>query len=86
MRFNDSLETVLAADVSTPIGAELAWRQLVDLVGRRRVADDPRAFAAIEALYPRVSPRARAAAARADRKSTRLNSSHSGESRMPASA
>lgn len=65
MRFNDSLETVLAADVSTPIGAELAWRQLVDLVGRRRVADDPRAFAAIEALYPRVSPRARAAAARA---------------------
>lgn len=65
MRFNDSLETVLAADTSTKIGAELAWRQLVDLVGRRRTTAVERAVAALEALRPRVSAAARAAAARA---------------------
>ncbi|MBX9814497.1 MAG: hypothetical protein A4S12_10445 [Proteobacteria bacterium SG_bin5] len=65
MRFNDSLETVLAADVSTPVGAELAWRQLVDLVGRRRAEASERAMATLSALRPRVSAAARAAAARA---------------------
>ncbi|WP_294109827.1 histidine kinase dimerization/phospho-acceptor domain-containing protein [Sphingomonas sp.] len=65
MRFNDSLETVLAADTSTRIGAELAWRQLVDLVGRRRTAAVERAMTALETLRPRVSAAARAAAARA---------------------
>lgn len=37
MRFDDSLKTVLAADVSTAFGARAAFRQLVDLLARRRV-------------------------------------------------
>lgn len=65
MRFNDSLETVLAADVSTPLGAELAWRQLVDLVGRGRAAPLDRAIETLWALRARVPLKVREATARA---------------------
>ena len=44
VRFDDTLETVLAGDFSTPSGMQSAWRQLVDLIGRRRVYADPRAL------------------------------------------
>ncbi|HSX57093.1 MAG TPA: histidine kinase dimerization/phospho-acceptor domain-containing protein [Sphingomonas sp.] len=50
MRFDDTLETVLAADVSTAFGKASAWRQLVDLIGRRRIPDDMRALALLESI------------------------------------
>lgn len=50
MRFDDTLETVLAADVSTAFGKASAWRQLVDLIGRRRIPDDARALALLESI------------------------------------
>lgn len=50
MRFDDTLETVLAADVSTAFGKASAWRQLVDLIGRRRIPDDARAIALLESI------------------------------------
>ena len=65
MRFDDSLETVLAADMSSPFGAQSAWRQLVDLIGRRRVPASPAAIARLRAIRPLVAPPARAASARA---------------------
>ena len=65
MRFDDSLETVLAADMSSPFGAQSAWRQLVDLIGRRRVAASPAAIARLRAIRPLVAPPVRAASARA---------------------
>ena len=49
MRFDDSLETVLAGDMSNPFGAQSGWRQLVDLIGRGRA---PASEAAIERLKP----------------------------------
>lgn len=64
MRYDDSLETVLRADRSTPAGAQAAWRQLVDLVGRRRVADAPEALARLEELRGEVPLATRAASAR----------------------
>ncbi len=64
MRFDDSLETVLSADMSTPFGAQSAWRQLVDLIGRRRVPADADAIARLKALRPKVPPPVRAASAR----------------------
>ena len=65
MRFDDSLETVLAADMSSPFGAQSAWRQLVDLIGRRRVPASPAAIARLRAIRPMVAPPVRAASARA---------------------
>lgn len=50
MRFDDTLETVLAADISTAFGKASAWRQLVDLIGRRRIPDDARALALLESI------------------------------------
>lgn len=50
MRFDDTLETVLTADVSTAFGKASAWRQLVDLIGRRRIPEDPRAIALLESI------------------------------------
>jgi len=50
VRFDDTLETVLAADVSTAFGKASAWRQLVDLIGRRRIPDDARAIALLESI------------------------------------
>ncbi|MGY4396114.1 signal transduction histidine kinase [Sphingomonas sp. UYAg733] len=64
LRFDDSLETVLSADMSTPFGAQSAWRQLVDLIGRRRVPADSAAIARLQALRAQVSPPVRAASAR----------------------
>lgn len=65
LRFDDTLETVLAADLSTPYGVQSAWRQLVDLIGRRRVAADARAMSALRSIRARVSAPVRAASARA---------------------
>ncbi|MCP3731799.1 HAMP domain-containing histidine kinase [Sphingomonas sp. MG17] len=65
MRFDDTLETVLAADVSTPFGKASAWRQLVDLIGRRRVPADPRALKLLNAIRGEVPAAVRAASARA---------------------
>ena len=34
LRFDDSLDTVLGADIATPFGAQSMWRQVTDLIGR----------------------------------------------------
>ena len=65
MRFDDTLETVLASDLRTPVGVQSAWRQLVDLVGRRRVAPDTRVMASLRSLQAEVPAGIRAASARA---------------------
>ena len=64
MRFDDSLETVLAADMATPFGAQSAWRQLTDLIGRRRAAPLPEAIARLRAIRATVPVAVRAASAR----------------------
>lgn len=64
MRFDDTLETVLAADVSTAFGKASAWRQLVDLIGRRRIPGDPRALTLLESLRGEVSLAVRITSAR----------------------
>lgn len=64
MRFDDTLETVLAGDFSTPSGVQSAWRQLVDLIGRRRVVPDTRALSLLRRIRPDVPPPVRAASAR----------------------
>ena len=51
--------------MSSPIGAELAWRQLVDLVGRGRVAADDVVIARLRMIRASVPPPVRAASARA---------------------
>lgn len=65
MRFDDTLETVLAADVSTAFGKASAWRQLVDLIGRRRIPDDARALALLESIRGEVPVAVRITSARA---------------------
>lgn len=65
MRFDDTLQTVLAADISTPFGKASAWRQLVDLIGRRRAAPDGRALALLDSIRGEVPVGVRAASARA---------------------
>lgn len=65
MRFDDSLDTVLSAETATPFGAQSAWRQLVDLIGRRRVPADARSIERLQAIRPMVPPPVRAASARA---------------------
>ncbi|HEY0621848.1 sensor histidine kinase [Sphingomonas sp.] len=65
MRFDDTLETVLAADVSTAFGKASAWRQLVDLIGRRRIPDDARALALLESIRGDVPVAVRITSARA---------------------
>lgn len=64
MRFDDTLETVLAADLSTAFGKASAWRQLVDLIGRRRIPGDPRALALLESLRGEVPLAVRITSAR----------------------
>ncbi|MEO5866623.1 MAG: sensor histidine kinase, partial [Sphingomonas sp.] len=64
MRFDDSLETILAADMATPFGARSTWQQLVDLIGRGRIAPSPAAIGKLQALCTQVPPAARAASAR----------------------
>ncbi|WP_338061595.1 HAMP domain-containing sensor histidine kinase [Sphingomonas pollutisoli] len=65
MRFDDSLETVLSADMSTPFGAQSAWRQLVDLIGRGRAGAGPETMARLRVLRDAVPVTVRAASARA---------------------
>lgn len=65
MRFDDTLETVLAADLSSPSGAQSAWRQLIDLIGRRRAVADVRAMATLRRIRDAVPPAVRVASARA---------------------
>ena len=54
VRFDDSLGTVLSADMSTPFGAQATWRQLVDLLGRGRVIASDAAIALSLAMMPAV--------------------------------
>lgn len=65
MRFDDTLETVLTADLGTPYGVQSAWRQLVDLIGRRRVPPATRAMATLRAIRGEVPKPVRQASARA---------------------
>jgi hypothetical protein len=64
LRFDDSLETVLSADMTTPLGAASAWRQLVDLIGRRRAPPSAEALARLETIRGAVPATVRAASAR----------------------
>ena len=64
LRFDDSLETVLSADMSTPFGAQSTWRQLVDLIGRGRVPPSPGAIEKLRAIRKHVPLPVRAASAR----------------------
>lgn len=65
VRFDDTLETVLAGDLHTPAGLQSAWRQIVDLLGRRRAAPDSRALAVLESIRDRVPLAVREASTRA---------------------
>jgi len=65
VRFDDSLRTVLAADAAPGYGAQAAWRQLVDLIGRGRAAADEPAIARLRLLRQAVPVPVRAASARA---------------------
>jgi signal transduction histidine kinase len=65
LRFDDTLETVLAGDLGTPVGKQSAWRQLVDLIGRGRVYPDPRALSLLRRLRGEIPASVRAASARA---------------------
>ncbi len=65
MRFDDSLKTVLSADMSTSFGAQSTWRQLVDLMGRGRGPSNGEALACLRALRPDIPEPIRASSARA---------------------
>lgn len=65
MRFDDSLETVLAGDMSNPFGAQSGWRQLVDLIGRGRAPASEAAIERLRAIRPMVPADIRSASARA---------------------
>ncbi|SFO17591.1 hypothetical protein SAMN05428984_2522 [Sphingomonas sp. OK281] len=65
VRFDDSLKTILAADMATGFGAQSAWRQLVDLMGRGRAVVDEPAIARLRLLRQAVPVEVRAASARA---------------------
>lgn len=64
MRFDDSLETVLSAEMSTAFGAQSTWRQLVDLIGRGRAAASEEAIARLRTIRGDVPPLVRSASAR----------------------
>jgi len=64
VRFDDSLETVLASDLTGEGARASAWRQLVDLIGRGRTAPDPRAIALLHDLRGGVPRTVRVASAR----------------------
>lgn len=65
LRFDDSLKTVLAADTATAFGAQSAFRQLVDLLGRRRIPCDDAHIARLRSLRSQVPASVRASCARA---------------------
>jgi signal transduction histidine kinase len=64
VRFDDSLDTVLAADTATPFGAQSAWRQLTDLIGRGRVAPTLATIDRLRSIRGQVPSSVRAACAR----------------------
>ncbi|MDJ0275754.1 HAMP domain-containing histidine kinase [Sphingomonas sp. 2R-10] len=64
MRFDDTLETVLASDLTGEGARASAWRQLVDLIGRGRALPDPRAIALLHDLRDGVPRTVRVASAR----------------------
>ena len=64
LRFDDSLKTILSADATTGFGAQSAWRQLVDLAGRRRIADLDAAIGRLGMLRGSVPVAVRAASGR----------------------
>lgn len=64
MHFDDTLETVLAADLSGEGARASVWRQLVDLIGRGRVSPDPRAITLLRDLRDHVPRTVRIASAR----------------------
>jgi signal transduction histidine kinase len=64
LRFDDTLETVLAGDLGTAFGMQSAWRQLVDLIGRRRVFPDARALGILRRIRGQVPVAVRLASAR----------------------
>ncbi|WP_267380710.1 MULTISPECIES: HAMP domain-containing sensor histidine kinase [unclassified Sphingomonas] len=65
MRFDDSLKTVLSGDIVSGHGAQAAWRQLVDLMSRGRIAADEPVIARLRLLRQAVPATVRAASARA---------------------
>jgi signal transduction histidine kinase len=65
VRFDDTLQTVLTTDLSHAQARQSAWRQLVDLIGRRRASADPRAIALLADIRDAVPQPIRAASARA---------------------
>lgn len=64
MRFDDSLDTVLAADMAGAAGVQSAWRQLVDLIGRGRGGVPDGAIVRLRAIRDRVPVAIRSASAR----------------------
>jgi signal transduction histidine kinase len=64
LRFDDSLETVLSAEMSTAFGAQSTWRQLVDLIGRGRASASDDAIARLRMIRGDVPPPVRSASAR----------------------
>ncbi|MEO5494291.1 MAG: histidine kinase dimerization/phospho-acceptor domain-containing protein [Sphingomonas sp.] len=64
MRFDDSLDTVLGADIATPFGAQSMWRQVTDLIGRGRATATPDALARLRSIRALVPATVRAATAR----------------------
>lgn len=68
MRFDDSLATVMAAEMAGPAGIQSAWRQLVDLIGRgrggRQAGDPGGAIDRLRAIRADVPAAVRAASAR----------------------
>lgn len=64
MRFDDSLKTVLAADVSTSFGARAAFRQLTDLIARGRAPANEVLIARLRAIGEAVPIATRASVAR----------------------
>ena len=65
MRFDDSLKTVLSADMESGFGAQSAWRQLTDLMGRGRIPADAASLDRLRELRSVVPLAIRAASARA---------------------
>ncbi|WP_271298842.1 sensor histidine kinase [Sphingomonas sp. CV7422] len=65
VRFDDSLKTVLSADMESGFGAQSAWRQLTDLMGRGRIPADPASLDRLRALREVVPVATRIASARA---------------------
>ncbi len=65
LRFDDSLDTVLSADMSTPAGVQSAWRQLVDLIGRGRVPASEDMLGRLAMIRDAVPAPVRTASARA---------------------